>query len=121
MSSRVDQDRPQPYLRTPILLLDTTETVTPDDHIIKGFDGDFTMVIADYGSDEVEFQVRVKEHVSSRDGSTTIAETDWVTYKTFDDTGLDIASFSRNCEYRCETAAAGARVFIADAQWQGVV
>ena len=43
MSSRVNLDRPQPYLAEPIELLLTTETETPDDNIIKNFDGEFSV------------------------------------------------------------------------------
>ena len=119
MSARSNLDRPQPFLENPIELLLTTETETPDDHIIKNFDGEFSIVIPVFVSD-VNFQVRVRAHISSRDGS-DVAATDWETYKTFDDVGLDVASFGRNCEYRCTTSAAGSRVFITDAQWQGVL
>ena len=45
MSARSNLDRPQPFLENPIELLLTTETETPDDHIIKNFDGDFIVVI----------------------------------------------------------------------------
>ena len=115
---RVNLDRPQPYLAEPIELLLTTETETPDDNIIKNFDGEFSVVIPVYVED-VDFQVRVRAHKSSRDGS-DVAETGWVTYKTFDGVGYDIAFFGRNCEYRCTTSAVGSRVFIADSQWAGV-
>ena len=119
MSSRVNLDRPQPYLTDPIELLLTTETETPTDHIIKNFDGEFIVVVTGHVQD-VDFQVRVREHKSRRDGS-TVAATAWQTYKTFDGVGYDIAFFGRNCEYRCTTSAVGSRVFVADAQWQGVV
>ena len=119
MSARSNLDRPQPFLENPIELLKTTETATPDAHIIKNFDGDFIVVISTH-VDEINFQVRVPAHQSNRDGS-DVAATDWVTYKTFDDVGLDVASFGRNCEYRCTTSSAGSHVFITDAQWQGVV
>ena len=42
MSARSNLDRPQPFLENPIELLLTTETATPDAHIIKNFDGDFS-------------------------------------------------------------------------------
>ena len=119
MSSRSNLDRPQPFLENPIELLLTTETETPDANIITNFDGDFIVVIPTHSSD-VNFQVRVRAHKSSRDGS-DVAATAWATYKTFADVGYDIASFGRNCEYRCTTSSAGSRVFITDAQWQGVV
>ena len=118
MSSRVNLDRPQAFLENPIELLLTTETETPDDHIIKNFDGEFIVVIPVYVQD-VDFQVRVRSHQSSRDGA-DVAATAWITYKTFDGTGYDIAFFGRNCEYRCTTSAVGSRVFISDSQWAGV-
>ena len=118
MSSRVNLDRPQPYLDEPIELLLTTETATPNDHIIKNFDGEFIVVVTDHVED-VDFQVRVREHKSRRDGS-TVAATAWQTYKTFSESTYDIAFFGRNCEYRCETSSAGSRVFVTDSQWAGV-
>ena len=118
MSSRVNLDRPQPYLAEPIELLLTTETATPDDNIIKNFDGEFIVVVTAHVQD-VDFQVRVRAHKSSRDGA-DVAATAWQTYKIFDDTGYDIAFFGRNCEYRCETSSAGSRVFVTDSQWAGV-
>ena len=48
MSSRVNLDRPQVFLENPIELLTTTETETPDDNIIKNFDGEFIVVIPVY-------------------------------------------------------------------------
>ena len=119
MSSRSNLDRPQPFLENPIELLMTTETATPDAHIIKNFDGDFKVVIAVFSSD-VDFETRVAAHISSRDGS-DVAATDWVACKTFSAAGDDVGSLSRHCEYRCTTSSAGSRVFLTDAQWQGVV
>ena len=119
MSSRVNLDRPQPFLADPIELLMTTETETPADHIIKNFDGDFKFVLTDFGQDVI-LQVRIREHKSSRDGS-TVSETAWVTSDTFNKTGEHVVPLSRNCEYRCETSSAGSRVFVADAQWSGVM
>ena len=65
MSSRVNLDRPQPYLAEPIELLLTTETETPDDNIIKNFDGEFSVVIPVYVED-VDFQVRCAHIIKSR-------------------------------------------------------
>ena len=119
MSSRSNLDRPQPFLEAPLELLTTTETATPDAHIIKVFDGMFVVAIPIHSSD-VNLQYRVRAHKSSRDGS-EVSETAWVTYKSFAAAGLFTEPLSRNCEYRCTTSAAGSRVFITDAQWQGVV
>ena len=119
MSSRVNLDRPQPYLSDPIELLMTTETETPADHIIKNFDGYFKLVVTDHVQDVI-LQVRIREHKSRRDGS-TVATTGWVTSDTFNKTGEHVVQLSRNCEYRCETSSAGSRVFVADAQWSGVM
>ena len=119
MSSRVNLDRPQPYLTDPIELLLTTETETPTEHIIKNFDGDFKIVVAVHVQDVI-LQVRIREHKSSRDGS-AVDVTDWVTSDTFNATGEHTVKMSRNCEYRATTSAMGSRLFIADAQWQGVV
>ena len=119
MSSRVNLDRPQIFLVDPIELLMTSETSTPDAHIIKNFDGDFKVVVTDHVQDVI-LQVRVREHKSSRDGS-AVDVTDWVTSDTFNATGEHVVPFSRNCEYRCETSSAGSRVFVADAQWGGVM
>ena len=119
MSSRVNQDRPQPYLSEPIELLTTTEIATPDEHIIKGFDGEFKVVVAVHVQN-VLLEVRVRAHNSIRDGSAVDA-TDWVTSDTYNATGEHTAKMSRNCEYRATTSAMGSRLFIADAQWQGVV
>ena len=119
MSSRVNQDRPQPYLKDPIELLTTTETATPDEFIIQNFDGEFKVVVAVHVQNVI-LQIRVRAHSSSRDGSAVDA-TDWVTSDTYNATGEHTALMSRNCEYRCTTSAAGSRLFIADAQWQGVI
>ena len=119
MSSRVNLDRPQPYLEDPIELLTTTETETPNDHIIKNFDGEFSVVVTVHVQD-VDLQVRVREHKSSRDGS-TIAASAWVISDSYNKTGEHVVPLSRNCEYRCETSSVGSRVFVTDSQWQGVI
>ena len=119
MSSRVNLDRPQPYLAEPLELLLATETETPDDHIIKNFDGDFKVVIPTYVAD-VTLEVRLRARKSSRDG-TDVAATDWITSKTYTGVCEKIVPLSRNCEYRFTTTGVGSSVFVTDAQWGRII
>lgn len=119
MGSRVNLDRPQIFLQEPLEVLLSTETATPENQIIKNFDGDFKVIILTYVAD-VTLEVRVRARKSSRTGS-DVAASAWITSKTYSAIGEKIVPLSRNCEYRFTTSAVGSSVLVTDVQWGRII